>query len=217
MRVEQAIYTSLPRDIKAGYHVVSRSRGVSEADARALATWSPSHGALILDEANRVSLNFHPLSDGRFALSRTCEGSPEYSGRGGRQLYTHALFFSGSQLERSGCPPMALYRDALALGYLRYRSDPEPSLETVELSRCHRTGDAAYWATPAREFGLTDLSGLRRRLLAGEPIQIHFPGDRIRFAECLLGLLPRELVTNLSFSTSLLTSSVRPYRISLLG
>src|SRR5208337_2441493 len=48
-------------------------------------------GSLLLDQYNRVSVNFHPLPSGRFALSRTCEGPPEYSGRGGRQLYTHIM------------------------------------------------------------------------------------------------------------------------------
>ena len=35
MRVEQAIYTSLPRDGRAGYHVVSRSPGLTDDEARA--------------------------------------------------------------------------------------------------------------------------------------------------------------------------------------
>src|SRR6516162_7614458 len=118
--VEQVIYTSLARDSKLGYHVVSRSRGVSEADARALASWAPSTGALIVDDTNRVSVNFPPLSGGRYVVSRTCEGLPEYSGRGARQLYTHALIFSAAQLENSFFQPMRLYRSALALGLMRY-------------------------------------------------------------------------------------------------
>src|SRR5690348_12988097 len=128
MRVEQAIYTSLSRDGRAGYHVVSRSPGVSEDEARALASWSPSHGALLLDDSNRLSVNFHPLPGGRHALSRSCEGRPEYSGRGGRQVYTHALILGPAQLEASGGGPLAIYRDALALGHLLYRPEPEPVL-----------------------------------------------------------------------------------------
>jgi len=41
---------------------------VSEAEAQAISTWSPSHDSLLLDEHNRVSVNFHPLPGGRFAL-----------------------------------------------------------------------------------------------------------------------------------------------------
>jgi GTPase-associated protein 1, N-terminal domain type 2 len=216
MRVEQAIYTSLARDLKSGYHVVSRSRGVSEADARALAAWAPSNGALMVDDANRVSVNFHPLPEGRFALTRTCEGLPEYSGRGGRQLYTHALIFTTDQLDRSSYQTIPLYRDALSLGHARYRVNPEPILEAVPLSECHGLRDPAYWRARASDLGARDLPALERRLRADEPVRLHYPGDRILLTECLLGILTRDLVASLSFSTSLRSSSVRPYRLSLL-
>lgn len=216
MWVEQAIYTSLPRDGRSGYHVVSRSRGVSEADARALANWSPSHGALILDASNRVSVNFHPLPEGRCALSRSCEGPLEYSGRGGRQLYTHALIFQDAQLERSAVSPLALYRDAHALGHFRFRADPAPVLEPAELGLCHRADAPNARADGGEGLDPDDLSDALHRLIAGGPVQLRFPGDRLLFAERLLGLLPREVIPTLSFSTSLRTSSLRPYRLSLL-
>ena len=44
MLAEQAIFTSLARRGKSGYHLVARSPGVTESEASALATWSPSHG-----------------------------------------------------------------------------------------------------------------------------------------------------------------------------
>jgi hypothetical protein len=217
LRVEQAIYTSLPRGGKLGYHVVSRSSGVSDADARTLAAWSPSHGALLVDASNRTSLNFHPLTEGRYALSRSCEGGPEYSGRGARQTYTHALILEAPQLERSGWRLFALYRDALALGLLSYRPDPEPILEPFALSRCHRMSDPERGAARLRALGLGDLGDVRRRLESGTAVRLNFPGDRILLAECLFETLPRDLVPSVSFSTSLQPSTVRPYRLSVLG
>ena len=97
--VEQAIFTSLPRHGRGGYHLVSRSKGVSGQEAQAISRWSPSHGSLLQDQSNRVSVNFFSLPGGRFALSRSCEGPPEYSGRGGRQLYTHILIIDSKNLE----------------------------------------------------------------------------------------------------------------------
>src|SRR5262245_2516480 len=120
---EQAVFTSLPRRGRGGYHLVSRSRGVDETDAQALTQWAPSHGALIVDGTNRTSVNFLPLPSGRFALSRTCSGPPEYSGRGGRQLYTHFLIVDDAGLQAVGFQPFSLYRDAMALGYLLYQPD----------------------------------------------------------------------------------------------
>ena len=60
--VEQAIFTSLPRRGTAGYHVVARSPGVSESEAASLATWSPSHGGLIVDASNRVERQLPPAA-----------------------------------------------------------------------------------------------------------------------------------------------------------
>ena len=216
MRVEQAIYTSLPRDGRAGYHVVSRSPGVSEEEVRSLATWSPSHEALLLDDANRVSVNFHPLTGGRWALARSCEGRPEYSGRGGRQVYTHALILDARRLGPAKFRPFALYRDALALGRLHYVPEPEPILDAVELGRCHGTSEPERRMVRLRALGLGDLNDARQQLAANRSVELRFAGDRMLLAECLLDLLPPEIVLTVSFSTSLQPSPARPYRLSLL-
>jgi hypothetical protein len=214
---EQAIFTSLSRQGRAGYHVVARSPGVTDAEASSLATWSPSHGALVVDEVNRTSVNFHPLASGRVALSRTCHGAPEYSGRGGRQVYTHALIVDANTLRKAGNHPLTLYRDALALGYFLHRAEPETVLKRVPLSALHPRLDAAGWADRARALDLPDLEPTMAQLLAGRSVTLRHPGDRIALAECLLGQLPGEVLTSLSFATSLQPSSVRPFRLLLVG
>lgn len=217
MWVEQAVYTSIPRRSMSGYHVVARSPGVPEADAVALATWSPSSGALIVDNANRTSVNFHPLPSGRCALSRTCEGPAEYSGRGGRQLYTHALIIEPDALRKLGVPPIALCRDALALGYLRYQHEPAPLLQPVQLCTFFPEADSTTWSARARALGLPAPESVRAQLAQGQNVQLRFAGDRIALAECLLGTIPLDYLPEASFSTSLQPSAVRPYRLSLLN
>jgi hypothetical protein len=215
--VEQAIFTSLRRQTRGGYHLVSRSKGVSEADAQSLSTWSPSHGSLLIDEHNRVSVNFHPMPDGRFALSRACEGPPEYSGRGGRQLYTHIMILEDQALDAAGGQPFTLYRNALALGYLFYQANPPEKLERLKLPAFHIERDEAAWLAHSLELGLPPLDTLRSRLLAGQPLRFSYSGDRASLAECLLGSLPAHLVRRTSFATSLEPSHVRPYILSLVG
>ncbi len=215
--VEQAIFTSLTRQGKAGYHVVARSPGVTESEASALATWSPSHGALVIDEANHASVNFFPLPGGRYALSRTCEGVTEYSGRGGRQLYTHALIFESAVVKRAAGHPIALYRDALALGRFHYQPEPPPTLKPVELSVIHRRFSESAWADRALELGLPPLETLRSHLESGQSVKFVHQGDRIALIECLLGILPPELILSVSFATSLQPSAVRPYRLLLVN
>jgi GTPase-associated protein 1, N-terminal domain type 2 len=215
--VEQAIFTSVRRQARGGYHLVSRSKGVSEADAQSLTTWSPSHGSLLIDEHNRVSVNFHPMPDGRFALSRACEGPPEYSGRGGRQLYTHIMILEDQALDAAGGQPFALYRNALALGYLFYQANPPEKLEPLKLPVFHIGRDEASWLAHSVELGLPPLDPLRTKLLAGRPVRFTYAGDRALLAECLLSSLPANIVRRTSFATSLEPSHVRPYILSLVG
>jgi hypothetical protein len=217
MWVEQAIFTSLTRLGKAGYHVVARSSGISEADATALAAWSPSHGALLSDAANRASISFHPMPGGRFALSRTCEGPPEYSGRGGRQLYTHTLVFDGAMLRQARHKPFALYRDALALGHLHYRAEPDPILRPVRLSATYPRRDVDAPADLAPADDVPYLEMLASRLSSGQDVTVPYLGDRAAMAERLLAQLPPELIPQVSFATSLRPSVVRPFRLTLVN
>lgn len=216
MWAEQAIFTSIPRRGREGYHLVSRSRGLDDAEAQALTRWAPSHGALIVDSWNRISVGFHPLPGGRFALSRTCAGPAEYSGRGGVQLYTHTLIIDEAALRVVGFQPFAPYRDAMAMGYLLYQPDPGAVLEPVLLSRLHPRRDGGFWAERAVELALPALGALRNRLEAGTPVQFAYIGDRTALAECLIGILPPESVQRTSFSTSLVPSSARPFVLSLV-
>jgi hypothetical protein len=170
-----------------------------------------------LDEHNRVSVNFHPLPGGRFALSRACEGPPEYSGRGGRQLYTHILVFDSETLKAIGGQPFSVYHNALALGHLFYQADPAERLEPVKLPTFHVQRDQKAWAARSVELGLPPLEGLRERLTGGRPVRFNYGGDRAVLAECLLGTLTLETVCRTSFATSLEPSTVRPYILSFLG
>ena len=217
MLAEQAIFTSMVRRGKSGYHVVARSPGLSESEVNTLALWSPSHGGLIVDPVNRVSVNFFPLPSGRYVLSRTREGRAEYSGRGGKQLYTHALVVDAASLLQASYRPFAVYRDALALGHFHYRAEPESVLRPVGLSSLYprREGDAT--AAHLRELGLPAVETIISQLDAGQPVVFGYAGDRISLAEYLIGRLSADTVMRVSFATSLLPSAVRPYRLNLVA
>lgn len=217
MLAEQAIFTSMERRGKSGYHVVARSPGLTESEANMLATWSPSHGGLIIDPANRVSVNFHPLPSGRYALARTREGRAEYSGRGGKQLYTHALVVDAAALRQAGYRPFAVYRDALALGHFHYRPNPDPVLRPVPLSALYPRREGDPTAMLARTLGLPAIESIVSQLDAGQPVVVPYPGDRLALAEFLVDRLPADAVMRLSFATNLHPSSVRPYRLSLVA
>ena len=219
MPADQAIFTSMTRQGKSGYHIVARSPGVTESEANALATWSPSHGGLALDESNRVSVNFFPLPSGRYALSRSLEGRGEYSGRGGKQVYSRAIFFSSEHLGAALYQPFRIYRDALSLGLLHYRANPPSVLPRVELSRFQFTEESFEDSGETLPRGVDPgaLDMLVSQLSAGQSVLFPHPGDRMALAEFIFGRLEPEAVLRTSLSTSLKPSSVRPFRLNLIA
>ena len=116
MLVEQAIFTSAVTDRAQGYQLTSRSPGISDADARELAVWGPSHDSLLEGHGATGSVNFNRLSSGAYAISRTTTGGAEYSGRGGAQVYTQFLVVSPELLARFANNPFAILRAATAVG-----------------------------------------------------------------------------------------------------
>jgi hypothetical protein len=215
---DQAIYTSSSRRGKAGYHLVARSPGVTESEAAALTNWCPSHGGLIADGSNRTSVNFFPLPTGRFAVARTREGRAEYSGRGAREVFTRAVVVDAARLRRAGYQPFAVYRDALALGYLAYDPDPEPVLAPVGLSSVYPPSrpDEPF-AGFGRELGDAVLASALTQLESGRQVVLPYAGDRATLAEFLIARLPPESALSTSFATSLHPSTVRPFTLSLVG
>ena len=71
MLIEQAIFTSAQSDHAVGYHLVARSPGVEEKDARELTIWGPSHESLETCDTTAVSVNFFRLPSGAFCVSKT--------------------------------------------------------------------------------------------------------------------------------------------------
>jgi hypothetical protein len=216
MWIEHAIYTSLERRGRSGYHVVARSAGISESDATLLGGWCPSHGSLIVDDHNRQSVSFHRLTPGRYVIARTCEGPPEYSGRGGRQLYTHALVFETSQLQIAANQVISLFRAARSMGHMQYSADPPAALKPLELPDAYPERiPKGIIRRPAALEPESDFPRIARELCLGRDMRMAIDGDRLRYVEELLGHLPKEAVLDLSFTTSLRPSKTRPFQLLL--
>jgi hypothetical protein len=126
------------------------------------------------------------------------------------------LIIDEAVLRAAAFQPFAIYLDALALGYFQFQPNPEAVLDRVRLSQLHQCRDANFWAERAAELGLPALGTLRDRLLSGQPARFAYAGDRAALAECLIGMLPPDVVRRTSFATSLVPSSVRPFILTLV-
>ena len=132
MQVDQATFTSAQTHHLQGYHLVSRSHGITSEIASSLSTWGPSHASLAEESRTASSLNVFPVGNGKFALSRTFFGGPEYSSRGGLQVVTRFLVFRSDQLAGYENDFTAIARIALAVGELRLQSEISERLPMVD-------------------------------------------------------------------------------------
>lgn len=131
--VEQAIFTSARTSRLDGYQLVAVSPGVTDDDARELATWGPAHDSLIQDETHETSTNFHPLGPHKYCVARTMLGGAEYSGRRGRQVYTHSLIIKKRDFVRFHNNPFELLIAALAREDVRPQDNYPNDLPVLRL------------------------------------------------------------------------------------
>lgn len=211
--IEQAIFTSAETDRSAGYQVVATSPGVSEADARELAAWGPSHDALLELTSNAMSYNFHPLPSGSYCVSRTTPAGWEYSGRGGARIYTQCLVVLPETLERFANNPFALMRAALAAGALRLFDKVPKQLEPFRLAGRAAVIDAALLARLCASPGIDWMAALVQAALVSNTVAVVAGTQAEHVIAGLINCLPPECRPQYSFSTGLKCSSRRPFRV----
>jgi hypothetical protein len=214
--IEQAVYTSARTDRAQGYQLIGRSPGLSDADARELATWGPSHDSLLEGHGSGASTNFHPLTSGAYSVSRTTSAGAEYSGRGGAQVYTQFLIVPPEVLSRFANNPFAVLRAATAAGVLRVYEQVPEVLEPLNLFGRAPAVDSGVVAQIACKPGAAALATLVQAALATDQLAVatETPVDALFAA--LFSVLPIECRTEFSFSTGLKYSPSRVVRISAL-
>lgn len=216
MLIEQAIFTSAETDRAQGYQIVSRSPGLSEADARELAVWGPSHDSLVERPGKQASTNFFKLNSGAFCVSRTTLAGAEYSGRGGEVVYTQFLIVPPEVLVRFRNNPFAVLRAAMAIGALEVRRRFPESLEPLRLGGRSAPVDLPLLAQLARDPGPTAMATLIQAALASDRLAVAAETSCEQLIAGLINTLPVECRTEFSFSTGLKCSPSRPVRIACL-
>jgi hypothetical protein len=214
--IEQAIFTSAETDRAQGYQLVRRSPGLSEADARELSLWGPSHDSLLERPGERTSVNFFRLESGSYSVSRTILGGAEYSGRGGEKVYTQFLVVPPAVLARFGNNAFAVLRAATAIGALELREPTTAPLESLSLSGRAAPVEQTLLAQLSREPGSCAMATLVQAALSSDRLAVAVSTSREQLIAGLLNLLPVECRTEFSFCTALKSSPARPVRISCL-
>jgi hypothetical protein len=216
MRLEQAIYTSLPGPRLAGYQLAAVSPGISPSLARELTTWGPAHDALWDRRADARSVNFHPLLSGQWCLSWTCVAGEEYSGRGGGRVYTQMFILPHTALERFENDPFLILRALAAAGRLTIH-DPVPSeLPTVPLPGRGSASDPALTQQVLEEVTAAVFDRIRRALMEAPRVAVVTSGHVERLFQALIRSFPLHRRPAISFTTGLKDTPCRPLRLFVL-
>ncbi|MBA2115672.1 GAP1-N2 domain-containing protein [Bremerella alba] len=210
--VEQAIFTSARTSSKDGYQLVAWSPGIGSDDARQLAVWGPAHDSMIVEDPTDVSLNFHPLGDHKYCISRTVLGAAEYSGRGGRQVYTHCFVLDAASFTKFQNDPFRVLSAALAIHDLRPGAKLPSDLPSLKMLPSGPPVDAGlirFFDSPVQQQSL--VAWTHHALMSKK---LMFTGGyNDRFLTVFFNLLPVSIRPEFSFSTRLRYSPRRNFRL----
>lgn len=213
MQAEQAIFTSVQNGRVQGYHLAARSSGIDERTAQTLTRWGPSHGALCSSEPFAESINFHALEEGRFALSRTLYGLPEYSQRGGFQLFTRFVLLEDARLFEYEFDAASVYRRARIEG--QFQLDPRfPT--TLPPADLPDVGAAAFWVPRLDECENRLAGDVLQRLTHRERLAVFACEHPLAVLRTVLRHAPKSLRRDVSFATGLKPTANRPFQLHFL-
>jgi len=210
MRLEQAIYTSSKTRRGEGYHVVARSAGITSENVTALNRWCPSH-AVLGSDTNAETMNFHPLAEGGYALSRTTHGGKEFSGRGGLQVVTIVLLLKPRHLAGYDNNPFRLARVAQSLGHLRWSPGFSERLPLVELPDVERAEEDLF-----SDDDFPNVHGILHRLKSRQRVACISPSLGAEIVEGTIRRLPVPKRLDVSFTTGLKWSKQRPFALHII-
>ncbi len=213
MLIEQAVFTSAHDDHAAGYHLVARSPGIEEADARELTVWGPSHDSLAAPAGSEpASVNFFRLPSGAQCISKTQLAGGEYSGRGNR-TYTNCLVVPQQLLARFAANPFRILRAVAAKGLLKVYDRVPVQLPPFQLPGRAPPVDDALVAQFFERYSKEAIIEAIDLLVHGEPIVVvaNQPPDSIVAA--LVNLLPASCRKEVSFATGLKYTKRRPFQM----
>jgi len=212
--VDQAVFTSQASSHAQGYHLAAASADLTDEEKRALTRWGPSHDC-VPDPLRRTTVvSSFRLPSGRAAVARTFAHGAEYSRRGALRWYTQFVVLDEAIFRRFAANPFAILTAAIAGGCLNVHDSLPPVLPAIRLLGKASPLDVAGIEYAAALVGPRFLLEVLEQLLAHNGPVILTGSERYqRIIAGLLSLLPVAFRSGISFTTGLIPSAQRPFRI----
>ncbi len=216
IHVEQAVFASSDRGSMKGYQLVAKSAGIDRETSSELSRWSPTR--MVDERPEHRTINAFPISEDRFAVTRTVVGGPEYSGRGGIQIVTLILVLRDDQFSRYLHNAILVAKTAMATGGLRLpMSAKDEKLPTLALPAepLFQVPDPFKRRSTEESLMplLEEVSGL---LKEARRVAVISRGNPIEAAASLIPMLDYEQRRSFSFTTGLAPAISRPFQLHFL-
>lgn len=205
-----AIFGSAKTSRFSGYQLIHRSSGISDATAREISNWCPSHNGIRGTEKAAESFNLFPIAFNQFVVSRTFYGGPEYSMRGGLNVLTLMLVFDSGDLDDSlDChSPVEILRSALMQGHLRL--DKETSNFRKEFFL-----HVSPWFDSSNAIPSELVDEILGFVVNGEPVVLVTKLDKLKLLKQLFDHAHFMGLPSVSVTTGLKMSSKRPFQVQI--
>lgn len=210
--VEQAFYASARSGQRDGYQVAAASAGATPEDLRELSVWCPSHDGLLDASGGTPSLNAFPLPSGARCVARSFASAPEYSGRGGVHVVTHALLLSAEDYRRFANNPFAVMQAAVAAGHAPSRMPQDRKLPSFRLVGRARPFDRNAVRQAVTKYSLAGFVLALDACLDDNTTVIALQSGASQLLSALLSCLPVSLRGQISLASGLVYSPRRPYQ-----
>lgn len=212
--VDQAVFTSQASTHAQGYHLAAASADLTDEERRALTRWGPSHDSVPDPMRRATVVSSFRLPSGRVAVARTFAHGAEYSRRGATRWYTQFVVLNEAIFRRFAANPFAILTAAIAGGCLNVHDSLPPVLPAIRLLGKASPVDVAGIEYAAALVGPRFLLEVLERLLTYNGPLILSGAERYqRIIAGLLSLLPVSFRAGISFTTGLVPSAQRPFRI----
>jgi len=215
--VQQAVFSSGRSRQREGFHLVSRSVGLTKADAQLLVRRLPWCDALSPDDRWPTGTCYSELGDDSICISRSIRlsGGPVSRGLGpddAAQLLTHCLVVPRKVFERFANNPFAILRAVAASGYVLSHQPVVAKLQPIRLAGRAPAVDHILLGNLARHPGPAAVAALVHEAI--ERIRLIVVGARSEeLIAGLMSVLPVADRPYFSFSVGLRPSLRRPVRI----
>lgn len=214
--IEQAVFGSAQTHRTEGYHLLRRTTGLADVDARDLVAWCPTHDSLLRSSLQATSVNFHRLASGAFCISRSRPAGSEYSCRGGQHVMTHCLIVPADILLRFSNNPFAVLRAATALGAVADHEGVPDRLDPINLRGRSTSVDCGLIESFRQSHSARLPLQLLNELTAAHRVGCVSGIAPEQLVAVLLNLLPVSVRAEISFATGLKFSPCRPFRLQIL-